>query len=204
VHLDLNYSRSWFQTPNDYDNLNVQNVIAGGVSAVPTFGAVGNADQHSKINTYNLSPTYTRIISNNSVFNLGAFARRDGYDYDPSANPLADLGPSNLQTSSISQYRTLTNTGVHADYSYAKGVNNLKIGAQYEQTFLHESDNLGVVESTYNSPCVDSVSGVPLPGYSAPAACTGAAIPNANYLSVSRPTISPEEERNLTTSATPM
>ncbi len=26
IHLDLNYSRSWFQTPNAYDNLNVQNV----------------------------------------------------------------------------------------------------------------------------------------------------------------------------------
>src|ERR1700728_3398929 len=182
VHLDLNYSRSWFQTPNAFDNLNVQNVISGGGSANPTFGSVGNADQHSKINTYNISPTYTHIIGNDSVFNLGVFARRDGYDYDPSANPLADLGPSNLQTSSIGQYRTLTNTGVHADYSYVKGVNNLKVGAQYEQTFLHESDNLGVVEATYNSPCVNSVTGVPLPGYSSPSACKGAAIPNANYL----------------------
>ena len=125
---------------------------------------MGNTDQRSKINTYNISPTYTRIISNDSVFNLGAFVRRDDYDYYPSGNPLADLGPSNLQTSSISQYRTLTNTGVHADYSYVKGVNNIKVGAQYEQTFLRENDNLGVVESTYNSPCVDvngnSVAGI--------------------------------------------
>jgi hypothetical protein len=191
VHFDLNYSRSWFQTPNDYDNLNVQNVQTSGpnsgTSANPNYVNVGSADQRSKINTYNISPTYTRIISNYSVFNLGAFARRDGYDYDPSANPLADLGPSNLQTSSISQYRTLTNTGVHADYSYVRGVNNLKIGAQYEQTFLHEGDDLGVVESTYNSPCVNSVTGVPLPGYSNPSACTGAAIPNASYLSVLAP-----------------
>ena len=29
VHFNLNYSRSWFQTPNAYDNLNVQNVISG-------------------------------------------------------------------------------------------------------------------------------------------------------------------------------
>jgi Carboxypeptidase regulatory-like domain/TonB-dependent Receptor Plug Domain len=187
IHLDLNYSRSWFQTPNAYDNLNVENVVAGGVSANPTFGNVGDADQHSKINTYNISPTYTRIISNNSVFNLGAFVRRDGYDYDPSANPLADLGAPNLQTSSISQYRTLSNTGVHADYSYVKGINNLKVGAQYEQTFLHESDNLGVVESTYNSPCVNGVTGVPMPGYASPADCTGAAVANANYLSVLAP-----------------
>jgi hypothetical protein len=30
VHLILNYSRSWFQTPNSFDSLNVQNVISGG------------------------------------------------------------------------------------------------------------------------------------------------------------------------------
>jgi hypothetical protein len=184
IHLDLNYSRSWFQTPNAYDNLNVQNVINGtGSSASPTFGNVGNADQHSKIGTYNISPTFTHVIGNDSVFNMGAFLRRDGYGYYPSADPLADLGPSNLQTASISQYRTLTNAGVHADYSYAKGVNNLKIGAQYSQTFLRENDSLGVVEQTYNSPCVDSVTGISLPGYSSPADCNGVtSIPNANYL----------------------
>ena len=164
----------------------MQNVINGtGSSASPTFGNVGNADQHSKIGTYNISPTFTHVIGNDSVFNMGAFLRRDGYGYYPSADPLADLGPSNLQTASISQYRTLTNAGVHADYSYAKGVNNLKIGAQYSQTFLRENDSLGVVEQTYNSPCVDSVTGISLPGYSSPADCNGVtSIPNANYLSV--------------------
>ena len=49
IHLDLNYSRSWFQTPNSYDNLNVQNVTGGGTSASPAFSNVGNADQRSKI-----------------------------------------------------------------------------------------------------------------------------------------------------------
>jgi Carboxypeptidase regulatory-like domain/TonB-dependent Receptor Plug Domain len=190
VHLDLNYSRSWFQTPNAFDNLSVQNVenggtgIGGGASASPAFINVGNADQHSKIGTYNISPTYTRIISADSVFNLGVFVRRDGYDYYPSGNPLADLGPSNLQTSSISQYRTLTNAGIHADYSYVKGINNLKIGAQYEQTFLRENDSLGVVESTYNSPCTDA-NGNPLPGYISQAECNGVtSFPNGNYLPV--------------------
>ncbi len=187
VHLDLNYSRSWFQTPNSFDNLNVQNVVNAGTSTSPVFGSVGNADQHSKIGTYNISPTYTRIINSHSVFNLGAFARRDGYDYYPSGNPLADLGPSNLQTSSISQYRTLTNTGVHADYSYVKGIHNLKIGAQYEQTFLREHDDLGVVDSIYNSPCVD-VDGNPLPGYASQADCDGVtSFPNSSYLPVLAP-----------------
>jgi Carboxypeptidase regulatory-like domain/TonB-dependent Receptor Plug Domain len=187
VHLDLNYSRSWFQTPNSYDNLNVQNVVGAGTSASPVFGSVGNADQRSKIGTYNISPTYTRIINNHSVFNLGAFVRRDGYDYYPSGNPLADLGPSNLQTSSISQYRTLTNTGVHADYSYVKGIHNLKIGAQYAQTFLREHDDLGVVDSTYDSPCVD-VDGNPLPGYANQSSCNGVtSFSNPSYLPVLAP-----------------
>jgi hypothetical protein len=149
MHLDVNYSRSWFQTPNSYDNLNVQNVIGGDTSANPAFGNVGNTDQHSKIGTINISPTYTRVIGNDSVFNLGAFVRRDEYNYYPSGNPLADLGPSNLQTSSISQYRTLTNSAVHSDFSYAKGIHNIKAGVQYGQTFLNENDSLGVVESTY-------------------------------------------------------
>jgi hypothetical protein len=189
IHLDLNYSRSWFQTPNSYDNLNVPNVVNGsGTSVSPEFGNVGNADQRSKIVTYNISPTYTRVIGNNTVFNLGAFIRRDGYDYYPSDNPLADLGPSNLQTSSISQYRTLTNAAVHSDFSYDKGINNIKAGVQYGQTFLHESDSLGVVESTYNSPCVDSVTGISLPGYASITDCPGGAvIPNANYLPVLAP-----------------
>ncbi len=155
IHLDLNYSRSWFQTPNSYDNLNVQNVVSGGTSDGPVFSNVGNTDQHSKIGTFNISPTYTRIIGNYTVFNLGGFIRRDEYSYYPSENPLADLGPPNLQTASISQYRTLTNSAIHADVSYVKGINNIKAGVQYGQTFLRESDNLGVVESTYNSPCVD-------------------------------------------------
>src|ERR1035441_6152522 len=175
VHLDLNYSRSWFETPNSYDNLNVQNVVSGGTSASPVFANAGNADQRSKIGTINISPTYTRIIGNNSVFNLGAFVRRDGYNYYPSGNPLADLGPANLQTSSISQNRTLTNAAVHADFSYAKGIHTIKAGAQYGQTFLRENDSLGIVDSTYNSPCVASFTDpTPEPGFTDPSQCAAA------------------------------
>ena len=146
LHLDLNYSRSWFQTPNSFDNLNVQNVDQRRHSANPDFGTVGNADQHSKIGTFNISPTYTRVIGNDMVLNLGAYVRKDNYNYYPSGNPLADLGPANLQTSSIAQNRTLTNAAVHSDFSYVKGIHNIKAGAQYEQTFLREHDNLGVVD----------------------------------------------------------
>jgi hypothetical protein len=187
VHLDMNYSRSWFQTPNDFDNLNVQNVVSGGATANPVFGGVGNADQLSKIGTFNVAPTYTRILSTDSVLNMGAFVRKDIYNYFPSKNPLADLGPSNLQTSSISQIRTLMNTGVHSDLTYSKGINNIKVGVQYQQTFLRESDTLGIVENTYNSPCMNA-NGNPLPGYASPSDClANSVLPNPNFLAVLAP-----------------
>jgi hypothetical protein len=187
LHVDLNYSRSWFQTPNAFDTVNVQNVISGGTSATPTFGDVGNADQRSAIGTFNIAPTYTRILGKNAVLNFGAFVRKDQYNYFPSGNPLADLGPSNLQTSSISQIRTLMNAAVHSDLSYVRGIHNIKIGVQYGQTFLRESDLLGIVENTYNSPCTD-VNGNPLPGYLDPTECTApGVIPNGNYLPVLAP-----------------
>ena len=187
IHLNLNYSRSWFQNPNAYDNLNVRNVVTGGTSPTPTFAIIGNTDQRSRIGTYNIAPTYTRVINNNSVFNFGAFVRHDDYNYYPSPNPLVDLGPPNLQTSSIAQNRTLTNAGLHTDVSYAHGVHTVKGGLQFSHTFLRENDNLGIVEATYNPPCVD-LSGNPLPGYNDPSQCVaGGAAPNPNYLPVLAP-----------------
>ena len=189
VHFDVNYSRSWFQTPNSFDAVNVQNVVSGGTSADPVFASVGNADQRSKIGTINVSPTYTRVVNDNSVLNVGAFVRRDDYNYFPSDNALADLGPANLQTSSIRQARTLTNSAVHSDFSYSKGIHTFKAGAQYGQTFLQENDNVGVVDPTYgfSAPCVDGT-GNPLPGYSDPSQCAGGgAGQNPSYLAVLAP-----------------
>jgi hypothetical protein len=186
VHVDLNYSRSWFQNPNSYDNLNVTNVVSGGASAAPIFDDIGDADQRSQIKTINIAPTYTRVVSDHSVLNLGAYFRKDLYHYYPSGNPLADLGPANLQTSSIFQDRSLANTGVHSDLTYAKGIHNIKIGVDYQQTFLRESDSLGIAEATYNAPCVDAT-GAPVAGYSDPSSCGAGVAPNPAYLAVLRP-----------------
>jgi len=185
LHLDLNYSRSWFQTPDSYDNLNVLHVASGGTTPNPVWQNVGNTDQHSKIGTINISPTYTRLIGNDSVLNFGGFVRRDDYNYYPSNNPLDDLGPANLQTSSISQYRTLTNAAMHTDYSYSHGIHTVKAGAQYGQTFLNENDGLGIVDATYNSPCVDG-DGNPVAGYADTSDCP-VGNENTSYNSVLAP-----------------
>jgi hypothetical protein len=55
VHLNLNYSRSWFQTPNAYDNVNVLNVVSGGAGPDPVFANIGNTDQKSKIETFDIA-----------------------------------------------------------------------------------------------------------------------------------------------------
>ena len=137
VHLNLGYSRSWFQTPNSYDNFNV------GVMG-PDGSLVGPTDQRSKIQTYNIAPTWTRLINTNTVFTLGGYVRHDGYNYYPSGNPFADLNP--LQQESVAQNRTLTNAGAMTYVSYVKGIHNVKAGATYQQTFLTENDKFGIVD----------------------------------------------------------
>ena len=175
VHLNFNYTRSWFQTPNSFDNLNVMNVVSGGAGANPVFANVGNTDQRSKIETVDIAPTYTRIVNTNSVFNFGGFFREDFYNYYPSDNPLADEGPADLQNQTISQNRTLANAGVRSDYSYNKGIQNIKVGVVYEQTFLREHDSLSVVSPTFNSPCVASATdSTPEPGFTDPSQCAAA------------------------------
>ena len=73
-----------------------------------------NTDQRSKIGTFNVAPTWTRLIGSNAVFTLGAFVRRDQYNYYPSNDPFADFGPINSET--IAKDRTLTNAGVRSDF----------------------------------------------------------------------------------------
>jgi hypothetical protein len=141
LHLNFNYSRSWFQTPNTYDNLNLGGVNLAG-APVP-----GETDQRSKIGTIDVAPSYTRILSPHMVLNVITYFRRDAYNYYPSSDPLEDLGP--VQSESVAQSRSLANTGVHTDISWVRGMNNVKGGLEYYSTFLNENDSLGIVDPGY-------------------------------------------------------
>ncbi|MDP9146254.1 MAG: TonB-dependent receptor, partial [Acidobacteriota bacterium] len=149
VHGNFQYTRSWFQTPNTFDNLNV--LDAGG-------NVVGNTDERSKIGTFNIAPTWTRLIGTTAVFTLGAYVRHDQYNYYPSNNPLADFGPINRET--IAQDRNLTNAGVRSDISYVKGMHNVKAGVTYQHTFLNENDRLGIIDPGF-LPSLTDVGGAP-------------------------------------------
>ena len=195
IRLNFAYSRSWFQTPNSLDAQNATpwSGLNGVLPAVENYGGVapngdtvGQNDQRSKIGTFNIAPSWTRLISTNSVFTLGAFVRRDDYNYYSSHDPFADLGPPSLQRQSVGQNRTLTNTGIRSDISYVKGTNNIKAGVTYQQTFLNENDTVGIVDPIYNAACITASPVtplhpnpyVPVPGFTDPSQCSGADLPN--------------------------
>ena len=183
IHLNFQYTRSWFQTPNSFDSEYAApwyGVTVDDNGIGPNGALVGTADQRSKIQTLNIAPTWTRLINNNTVFTLGAYVRRDGYNYYPSGDPFADLGAQSLQRESVSQNRTLTNAGIRSDLSYVKGINNLKVGVDYEQTFLNENDFIGIVDPTLNAPCLTLATAanpnVPVQGFTNPSQCAGAGL----------------------------
>ena len=45
----------------------------------PNGQVVGSTDQRSKIRTFNIAPTWTRVLNPNTVFTFGGFARQDQY-----------------------------------------------------------------------------------------------------------------------------
>ena len=168
IHVNFEYTRSWFQTPNTFDTQNAtpwNGVVVNNGGLDPKGNVVGPSDQRSQIQTFNIAPSWTRLISSASVVTLGAFVRHDHFNYYPSGNPFADLGPTNLQRETVGQDRTLTNAGLRSQWSYVKGIHNVKAGAVYQQTFLNEDDQLGIVDPTLlpsltdanGSPCYNSV-----------------------------------------------
>jgi len=175
IHLNLGFTRSWFQTPNSFDAQNAtawSGLIVDNGGRDPNGNIVDPADQRSQIKTFNIAPSWTRLINSNTLFTLGAFVRRDQFHYYPSANPFSDLAPD-IQQETLSQDRKLTNAGLRSDISYVKGHHNVKAGATYQQTFLDENNRFGIVDPTFLGSLTDvdgnplnclDVNGNPLPG----------------------------------------
>ncbi len=145
LRTNFQYTRSWFQTPNSYDTqFNF---------AAPQFALTsGPTDQRSKIETIDIAPTYTRTLNASAVLTFGGYLRRDTYRYFPSNDRLNDFGP--IQQESVSQQRSLTNAGARSDVAFTRGVNSVKIGGVYNQTFLRENLQLGLVDPGLNDPLI--------------------------------------------------
>jgi len=185
VNLNLGFTRSWFQTPNSYDAQNATawsglTVDNGGVG--PNGLPVGSQDQRSQIRTFNIAPTWTRLVGSTTVITAGLNARQDQYHYYPSRDPFADLTPG-LQLQTAGQERTLTNLGARASLTHAKGIHNLKLGISYADTILTEKDSFGVVDPTAGAVCLNA-DGSPFtsPSLVNPSGCTGGLRPNPNFI----------------------
>jgi hypothetical protein len=183
LHLNLGFTRSWFQTPNSFDAQNAtawSGLVVDNGGLDPNGNVVGPADQRAQIKTFNIAPSWTRLLNPNTVFTLGAFVRRDQFNYYPSGNPFADLAPD-LQQETLSQDRTLTNAGLRSDISYVKGIHNVKAGATYQHTFLDENNRFGIVDPTLNFVCFNA-DGSPNtdPTVTNPGQCGGAQNPGGS------------------------
>src|ERR1700681_586405 len=145
IHTNFQYTRTWFQTPNTIDNLNI------GVNDPITGNPLPAQDQRAKISTFNIAPVWTRLISPTTLFTLGAFVRRDVFHYYPSGNVFEDgtgVIPGG-SSATLNQHRTLTNAGLRSDLSYVKGVNNIKVSATFQHTFLTENFNFGITDPNF-------------------------------------------------------
>ncbi|CAN5613713.1 hypothetical protein BH10ACI4_BH10ACI4_33130 [soil metagenome] len=132
LQLNMTASRSWFQNPNQYDQ------------------QAAGQDQRAQIFSYNLSPSWTHIISANSLFTVNPYLRQDNFHYYPSKNPFSDT------PATLAQSRRLQNAGIKVDYSYSHGINTIKVGAIFYHTFLHEGFSLGITDPGFNAPCLNA------------------------------------------------
>ena len=104
---------------------------------------------------------------------MTGFVRRDALQLLSQQRSIRRSGPADLQRETIAQQRTLLNAGALANVTYTKGIHNIKAGINYEQTFLNENDQLGIIDPTFNAPCLNG-SGVPVNGFTNPSQCAGA------------------------------
>ena len=166
IHTNFQYTRSWFQTPNTLDSLNV------GASDPLTGQPLPATDQRALIKTINIAPVWTRLISTTTLFTLGAFVRHDQFNYYPSANVFADgsgLIP-NGSSATLNQDRKLTNAGLRTDISYVKGIHNIKGGTTIQHTFLTEDFNFGITDPNFlpsqvdanGNPCFNAITNRPI------------------------------------------
>ncbi len=159
LHFNLSLSRSWFQTPNTYDQES------------------SGQDQRQFMRSGNFAVAYSHIFSPSWLLDANLWWRGDHVNYYPSSDLFAD------QPATFSQDRSLHNFGARVDGSFSKGRHNLKTGATVQWTPLTESFATGLTDPGFNSPCVDQ-QGVPVPdpALASPSQCGAHGdLPNAAF-----------------------
>ncbi len=152
-HFNLLLARNKFNIANTYEQ-----------------EALGQ-DQSQRVKSINIAPGYVHIFNPSTVLTVNPFYRLDQVNFYPSANPFSD------QTTTISQQRRLANAGIKADVAYVKGINNIKVGGQFQHTLLNEGFQFGITDPNFNPLCL-SFSGDPIPGTT----CGAGTSQNADFI----------------------
>ncbi len=158
-HLNVSAARSWFQTPNTYDQ------------------QAAGQDQRQHMTSFNVALAFAHVFSPSLLLTANTWIRQDRVQYFPSANVFSD------QPATLSQSRRLTSTGLRTDLTYSHGKHTVKGGVQIQVTPLSEAFSTGLTDSGFNSPCVDAT-GAPVPNasLSSPNQCAAAGYgENASY-----------------------
>lgn len=132
LQLNLGANRSWFQTPNTYDQQ-----------------ALGQ-NQRQTIDSFNVAPSATHTFAGASFMRANLWVRQDKVRYRPSGDLFSDT-PAYL-----AQSRRLTNAGVRTEVRGTWGRHSVTAGAEWKHTLLAERFSTGLTDATYNSPCLEA------------------------------------------------
>ena len=132
LQLNATLSRSWFQTPNTYD----QNALS--------------QNQRQSLLSFNIAPQMLHVFNQYSFNQANLWVRQDKVRYRPSDQILSD-SPAYLQ-----QARRLTNAGVRDEFSYNRGRHSASLGIEFKHTFLAEQFSTALTDPTFNSPCLNA------------------------------------------------
>ena len=160
LQLNTSLSRSWFQTPDTYDqNARGQN-------------------QRQTVISFNVAPQFLHTFNDHAFNQTNFWVRQDKVRYRPSDDPFADT-PAYLQ-----QARRLTNAGLRSEFTYSQGRHNASGGIEFKHTFLAEQFATGLTDPRFNSPCIGP-DGAPSPitTVSNPLQCAAAGLaPNSAFV----------------------
>ena len=130
LQLNASFSRSWFQTPNTFD----QNALG--------------QNQRQTVLSFNVAPQMLHVFNAHAFSQTNLWVRQDKVRYRPSDDIFSD-SPAYLQ-----QARRLTNGGIRNQFSYNRGRHNAAFGGEFKHTFLAEQFATGLTDPTFNSPCL--------------------------------------------------
>ena len=160
LQLNTSLSRSWFQTPNTFDQ------------------EARGQNQRQTVVSFNVAPQVLHTFNNHAFSETNLWVRQDKIRYRPSEDIFRDA-PAYLE-----QARRLTNAGLRSELTYNRGRHSAIAGVELKHTFLAEQFATGLTEATYNSPCLGA-DGAPSAdtAVTSPSQCAAAGLtPNAGFL----------------------